>query len=206
MVADFHRRNVLRARQGVIHERAGDRLAAGIVADLLHQCLADALRHAAMQLAGDDHRIDYRAEIIDGEIAHDSHDAGLGIDFHFRDMAAIGESGRRILGGVIDVERQRHALRHPAFAHALRQIHDADRAVGAGDGEAALCEFDIAFGSLHQMRGGLLAFCNYERGGFHDRLTGRCDRARAAGAAAEADEIAVVLLQRDLFEGNAELC
>ena len=100
---------------------------------------------------------------------------------------------------------QRRALRHLAFAHALRQLHDADRAVGAGDGEAAVGEFDVAFGRFHQMRGRLLALCDHERGGLDDRLTGRGDRARAAGAVAEADEIAVVLLQRDLFEGHAEL-
>ena len=66
MVADGHRRNVFRARQRIIHERAGDRLAALVVADFFHQRLADALRHAAMQLARDDHRIDDGAEIVDG--------------------------------------------------------------------------------------------------------------------------------------------
>ena len=33
-------------------------------------------------------------------------------------------------------------------------------AVGAGDGEAAVREFDVAFGRLQQMRGGLLALCD----------------------------------------------
>jgi len=69
----------------------------------------------------------------------------------------------------------------------------------------ALCEFDVAFGRLHQMRSGLLAFFDHERGSLHDRLTRRRDRARAAGCVAEADEIAVALLQCDLLEGNAEL-
>ena len=66
-------------------------------------------------------------------------------------------------------------------------------------------EFDVAFGRLHQMRRGLLALGDHERGGFDDRRAGRRDRARAAGAVAEADEVAVVLLQRDLLEGHAEL-
>jgi hypothetical protein len=105
MVADFHRRDVLGARHGVVHERAGDRLAAGIVADFLHQRLADALRHAAMQLAGDDHRIDHGAEIIDRKIADDLHHARFRIDLDFRDMAAIGKGGRCVLGGMVDVER-----------------------------------------------------------------------------------------------------
>ena len=44
-----------------------------------------------------------------------------------------------------------------------------------------------------------------QRRGLDDRRTRRGDRARAAGAVAEAHEVAVVLFQRDLLEGNAEL-
>src|SRR3984957_11007357 len=55
------------------------------------------------------------------------------------------------------------------------------------------------------MRGRLLALGDARLGGFDDRLAGRGDRARAAGAVAEPHEIAVVLLQRDLLEGDAEL-
>ena len=62
-----------------------------IVTYFLHQRLADALRHATMQLAGDDHRVHDSPEIIDGEVAHDPRHAGFRIDLHFRDMAAIGK-------------------------------------------------------------------------------------------------------------------
>ena len=55
------------------------------------------------------------------------------------------------------------------------------------------------------MRGGLLAFGNDQRSELDDRRAGRGDRARAAGAVAEADEVAVVLFERDLLEGYAEL-
>ena len=44
-----------------------------------------------------------------------------------------------------------------------------------------------------------------QRGGFDDRRTRRGDRARTAGAVAEAHEVAVVLFERDLLEGHAEL-
>ena len=40
---------------------------------------------------------------------------------------------------------------------------------------------------------------------FHDRRSGRGDRAGAAGAVAETHEVAVVLLQRDPLKGHAEL-
>ena len=79
------------------------------------------------------------------------------------------------------------------------------RAVGAGDGEAAIAEFDVAFGGFQQMRRRLLAFCNDQRRGLYDRLAGRGDRARAAGAVAETHEVAVVLFERDVLEGHAEL-
>ncbi len=45
------------------------------------------------------------------------------------------------------------------------------RAVGAGDGEAAAGEFDVAFGRLQQMGGGLLALRDDQRGSLDDRLT-----------------------------------
>src|SRR5205814_630570 len=51
MIGSRHERDVFRARQRIIHERARDRLAAGVVIHFLHQRLADALRHAAVPLA-----------------------------------------------------------------------------------------------------------------------------------------------------------
>src|ERR1700742_4501556 len=55
------------------------------------------------------------------------------------------------------------------------------------------------------MRGRLLALGDDKRGGLDNRRAGRGDRARAAGTVAEAHEVAVVLLQRDLLEGHAKL-
>src|SRR6266566_7719966 len=56
------------------------------------------------------------------------------------------------------------------------------------------------------MCGGLLALGDDKRGCLDDRLAARHDRARAAGAVAEADEIAVALFERYFLEGYAELC
>src|SRR5207244_7802779 len=109
------------------------------------------------------------------------------------------------LGGVIEVERGRRALRHLALVRALRQLHDADRAVGPGDGEAPAGKLDVAFGCFERLGCGLLAFLHDQRGRLDDRLSARGDRARAAGAAAESHEVAVILLQRNLLEGHAEL-
>ena len=110
-----------------------------------------------MHLSGHEQRIDDGAEVIDAGIADDLHDAGFGIDFDFRDVAAVGEGRWYRLGGMVDVERGRHALRHLALAQAARQLDDVDAAVGAGDGETAIRKFDVGFGGFHQMRRRALA-------------------------------------------------
>ena len=205
MIADLHQRDVFGARQGVIHEGAGDRLAVRVVADAFHEGLPDALRDTAVQLAGDQQRIDDGAEIIDAGVAHDLHDAGLGIDLDLGDVATVGEGRRHRLGRMVDVERGGHAFRHVAFAHASREIHDVDGAVGAGDGEVAVREFDVTLGGFHQVGGRALALFDNELRGPHDRHAAGGNRARAAGAVAGMHEVAVALLELDALEGDAEL-
>ena len=62
---------VVRARHRVVHERAGHELALLVIDRVLHQRLADALRHAALHLALDDHRVDDPADIVHrGEVHH----------------------------------------------------------------------------------------------------------------------------------------
>ena len=58
-------RHVVGARHGVVHERAGQQLAALVVDRTLQQRLADALDDAAMHLALDQHRVQHHAEIVD---------------------------------------------------------------------------------------------------------------------------------------------
>ena len=93
---DLQRRQIVGARHGVVHERAGDELAVLVVDRAFAQRLADALRDAAMHLALDDHRIDHDAEIVDRGPGHDLGVAGLGVDLDLADMAAgrEGEIGR----------------------------------------------------------------------------------------------------------------
>ena len=68
----LERRQGVRARHAVIHERAGERLAGGgINVALLPQRLAHALRDAAMRLAVDDQRIDAAADVVDRGVARD---------------------------------------------------------------------------------------------------------------------------------------
>ncbi len=66
--------------------------------------LADALGEAAMDLAGDDHRVHLVAEIVDRGQREDVDLAGLGIDLDLAEMDAIGEGEiRRIeIGGLLE--------------------------------------------------------------------------------------------------------
>ena len=78
-------------------------------------------------------------------------------------------------------------------------------AVGAGDHEAAVVELDVAGRGFERVRGDLLALLDHLGGGFDDRHAGVHHRARAAGAAAGEQLIAVALQEPDALERNAEL-
>ena len=119
----------------------------------------------------------------------------------------FGIGRRRAVADVLDVERLRPVGRqlHAAGADLVGQLHDADRAVGAGDDELAVLELDVAGRGFERVRGDLLALLDHLGGGFDDRLAGIHHRARAAGAAAGDQLVAVALEEADLLERHAEL-
>ena len=106
---------------------------------------------------------------------------------------------------MIDVERRRDAVRHLAVAQLLGELHDADAAIGAGDGETPAGEFDVGFCRFQQMCRSRLALGDDQRGGFHDRHAARSDRTRSSGAVAGVNDVAVALFELDPVEGHAEL-
>ena len=78
-----------------IHEAAGQVLPRPtVVDDLLHQRLAQPLRHAAVDLALQSDRVHHRADIVDHDVADDLQRAGIGVDFDLADVAAIGKPRR----------------------------------------------------------------------------------------------------------------
>ncbi len=105
---------------------------------MLVERLADALDHAAMDLAGDQHRVHHHTEIIDRDIAVDRGDAGLRVNLDLGQVAAIGEGPLVDLGGRLGIHacdalgRSRHGARLGG------QLQDADLAIGADHLEAAL--------------------------------------------------------------------
>ena len=57
------------------------------------EAIFNSLHHAAMNLAGNQHRVNHLAEIVHDGIADDVGLAGIRIDFDLADMAAVGEAG-----------------------------------------------------------------------------------------------------------------
>ena len=75
---DVDRREMVRVRHGVVHERAGQVLPGiGIEIDLLHQHLADALGDAALDLAMQQERVHHHADVVHHVVAEHLDLAGL---------------------------------------------------------------------------------------------------------------------------------
>ena len=108
---DVHRRHVGGVRHRVVHERAGEQLPAVVVDGMLHQRLAEALNDAPVHLTGDQHRVDHHPEIVDRHIVDDAGRAGIGVDLHLGDVAAVREGPGVDLG---------HRPRYRAPARRLR--------------------------------------------------------------------------------------
>ncbi len=119
-------------------------------------------------------------------------------------MAAVREGRRHFLADVVDIERGGGAVGQAAVAQPLRQVHDADAAIGSGDGEAAAAEIDIGFGRFQHIGSGGLALFDHQFRGLHDGLAARGDRAGATGAVTGMHDIAVALLQFDGIERHTE--
>ena len=132
-------------RHRVVHERGGEELAGvGIVDDLLHQCLAHALGHAAVDLPLERDGIDDCADVVDDRVRHQRHLAGVGIDLGLAHVAAVGPGvgGRHERARL--VEPGLEALGKLAGREGgARDVLQRHRAVGAGHGELAVGELQV---------------------------------------------------------------
>jgi hypothetical protein len=108
---DIEIRQVLGARQCIVHERAAEHLAGvRIVYRVLEHRLADTLSDAALHLSHCQHRIDQRAEVVDRSVTFQRDRAGVRIDLHFRDVAAIRECNQVEQVPDIRVQTWRHTI------------------------------------------------------------------------------------------------
>ena len=88
---------VLGARDSVVHERAREQLTARIVNAVLTQRLTETLRDAALDLAFNNHRIDYCADVVDAPITNQiPPNEFLRVDFDLAGACAVapGEARR----------------------------------------------------------------------------------------------------------------
>ena len=122
---------VIGARHGVIHHRAGQQLALLVEDDLFQQCLANALRQAAVDLPLDQQRADARTAIINRVEFAQVDDTGVGIDFDHGDMGAEGvdevgraeeiggfQAGVDVIGQVVRIGASRRSRRAPGCGWA----------------------------------------------------------------------------------------
>ena len=173
--------------------------------DILHQDLADALRHAAGDLAIDQERVDDDADVIHHAVAHDLDHAGVLVDLDLADMGAVRE--------VLLFQGEDRGLDQAWFQpfRQFRRIGGGAGDVADGDGlvgflrrEYTVFEFQIVDTDLEHMRGDLLRLCDDLVGGCgHRRSAGR-RRARAAGALAKEHCVGVARHIGDFLWINSE--
>ena len=92
---DLDVRQVVRARQRVVHEAAGQELARTLVIrGALQNRLPEALGDAAVNLAAHHHRVHRFTHVIGDTVADDEGVPGIRINLHLGNVAAVRESVR----------------------------------------------------------------------------------------------------------------
>ena len=94
-VGRLERRELGRAGHGVVGQRRRQRVAVGVVDELLPQRLGHPLGDPAVLLAGDDQRVEDAAAVVDRDVAQGPDPARLGVDLDHRHVGAEGEGGAR---------------------------------------------------------------------------------------------------------------
>src|SRR5688572_4039622 len=155
---DLELRYIARARDAVVHERAGDELAGGLVAAALGERLADALGEPAVHLPFDDHRIDDLSEVVDRGERRDLRRAGVAVHLHFAHVAARGEGevGRVVEGVLVQTGLElveRVVVRHVG---GKGDLAEGLLAVGPRDLELAAVVLDVRLRSPQQVPSDLL--------------------------------------------------
>ena len=128
------------------------------------------------------------------------------IDLDLADVAAGRESevGRVVKRGLLQARLELRAGELVRDIGVERDVAPGRRLVGAGDGELAVLEFDVALGRLqHEGRDFLgLGLDLVER--LDDRRHADRAGARAVGAHAELHLVGVAMHDRDILDRNAE--
>ena len=128
----------------IIGQRRGEDVAGLVVNDLLQQRIADALRHPAVDLAVDDHRIDQPAGVLRDQEFLDFNPPGFDVDFDDRRMARIGERARRVVGrGLHDARLDLAVEPVDLMVGGARQGADRQQTIGAGHARVPGLQHDV---------------------------------------------------------------
>ena len=130
-------------RQQVVHERRRHRVADVVVGVLLQEHPADALDHAAGDLALDDRGVDHPSAVLGDDVAQDLHHPGAHVDLDGDHVAGVRPDGRRRDVAVDHLEARLHPLgeqvRPVVGGHG--DVGDRDGAAGrAGDRDRPLLD------------------------------------------------------------------
>ncbi len=139
-----------------------------------------------MNLRLREQRIDDGADVVDHGIAVDAHRARVRIDFDFRDVAPVRETGdlgrERADALEPDAELAGNMDRHERH---LRDLLEGHFLVGAGDHELAVRELDVGGVGFHEVGRELLAALDHLVGRGAERAA--ADHHRAGGISAASD-------------------
>ena len=200
-------RQVIGARQRVIHEGCRQKLAAfRIKGSAFQHGLANALRHTPMHLAAHDQRVQRMADIINHHIIRNLDDAGIGVHLNLCRMAAIGE------GVGFDLRHfQRIQKRHFLALSGTRllrccQFQNANALIGADNAKTAIGsgEFNIGDRRFQMLGSCLLALFNNRCRRDQNGLAFGIKAARAARATARRQAFGIALLHTDFFDRDAQ--
>ena len=169
---------------------------------------------AAVLLALDEQRVEDRAAVVDGDVAHDAHLARVEVDLDGGDVGPERERGVALvelaLGGehaeraaVTVAEDLGRRLGGPAGELAPRQR--AGRHAGHADGRRVDVDDDVGDVGLEQVGGQPLGLLDEGLGRLVHGRPAELQRARAAGAAALGDEVGVAVDEADLLHRDAGL-
>jgi hypothetical protein len=154
-VVDAHRGHLGGARQQIVRERGGERLALRVERHFLVERGADALRRAAVNLAVDDHRVHERAAVLDDHVIEDLDLAGLGVDCDARRVARVAEGAGVDLGLVargrfesrrIDVGREELRLAVPD----VRDFGEGQPTVGSLHADKTVLKDEVGSRNLQE--------------------------------------------------------
>ena len=196
-----------RGRDQIVHQRTGEAVALLVEGDHLHQRHAHAVGEAAVHLPLDDHRVDLRAAVVDGDEPPDLHLRRPRVDVDHADVGAERVREVRRVVADLGLEAALHAVGQvagPVGPH--RHVLDRDRLLRiALDAERPGLVFDVGDRRLEHARGDDLRLVAHLAG--HERGGGPRHRRRPAAVRTEPERrvVGVAVHHLDVLGRDAEL-